>query len=186
MQKIFVLFLLCVTLFAGNQPIERVSLQLMWLDQFQFAGYYIAKEKGFYKDVGLDVQIKKYQYSMSVTQEVLNQRSEYGIGRSSLIQAFGEKQKLVGIAAIFQTSPMVIIALESSHIDSVEDFVGKKLMLTKDAVETASIHAMISSAHVDEKKLIFKGHNFKLKELIDGDVDLYAVDINADLDSDLN
>ena len=36
---------------------KKVTLQLAWFDQFQYAGYYIAKEKGFYKELGLDVEI---------------------------------------------------------------------------------------------------------------------------------
>ena len=38
---------------------EKVSIQLKWFHQFQFAGYYAAKEKGYYYDVGLDVEIKE-------------------------------------------------------------------------------------------------------------------------------
>jgi ABC-type nitrate/sulfonate/bicarbonate transport system substrate-binding protein len=41
------------------QALEKVSLQLKWLHQFQFAGYYVALEKGFYRDAGLDVEIRR-------------------------------------------------------------------------------------------------------------------------------
>ncbi|RLA72726.1 MAG: diguanylate cyclase, partial [Epsilonproteobacteria bacterium] len=71
MKSLFFIFLFISTLLS-NEKLEKVSLQLQWLDQFQFAGYYIAKEKGFYKDVGLDVEIKKYTQGDSVTQKVLN------------------------------------------------------------------------------------------------------------------
>jgi len=51
MTKIlFVLMFFLISLFA--KPLEKVNLQLQWLDQFQFAGYYIAKEKGFIKKQG--------------------------------------------------------------------------------------------------------------------------------------
>ncbi|MDO8776398.1 MAG: ABC transporter substrate-binding protein, partial [Burkholderiaceae bacterium] len=42
-----------------TQPHERVTLQLKWLHQFQFAGYYAALAKGFYRDEGLDVTIRE-------------------------------------------------------------------------------------------------------------------------------
>ena len=45
---------------ANNTPLEKVSLQLHWKQQFEFAGYFIAKEKGFFKDVGIDVDILEY------------------------------------------------------------------------------------------------------------------------------
>ena len=146
----------------------------MWLDQFQFAGYYMAKEKGFYKDVGLDVDIKKFKYKMNTVEEVTSGRANFGIGRSGLIKARSEGKKVILLSAIFQSSPLVLISLESSNINSVKDFANKKLMFTQDAVESASIKAMIMSSGVDENKIIVKEHNFDFEELLDGSIDLYA------------
>jgi len=53
-------------LFLTNSQGEKISLQLQWLHQFQFAGYYIAKEKGFYQKRGLDVEIKEYEKEINV------------------------------------------------------------------------------------------------------------------------
>ena len=73
-----------VTLWA-QAPLEKVSLQLQYLDQFQFAGYYMAKEKGYYKSAGVDVEIKPYTPNLVPVQEVLSKRADYGIGRSSIM-----------------------------------------------------------------------------------------------------
>jgi len=173
-MKILILLCMCVLLLASSKQEDKVSIQLMWLDQFQFAGYYIAKEKGFYKDESLDVQIKKFTYSTNVEEEVLSKRTTFGIGRSSLIKLNSSNNKIVLISAIFQSSPLVLIALKSSNIKSVKDFKDKRIMLTKDAIDTASILAMISSNGVSEDDLSFKRHNFNLDELINGTVDLYA------------
>ena len=43
---------------AGAHAQDKLTLQLKWVTQAQFAGYYVAKDKGYYKDVGLDVTIK--------------------------------------------------------------------------------------------------------------------------------
>ncbi|MBV5278497.1 MAG: ABC transporter substrate-binding protein, partial [Campylobacteraceae bacterium] len=43
--------------FLFGKPLEDITLQLRWLHQFQFAGYYMAKEKGYYRDAGLNVTI---------------------------------------------------------------------------------------------------------------------------------
>ena len=64
---------------------EKINLYLDWVDQFQFAGYYIAKEKGFYNDLNLDVEIKEFDQNINIVDEVLKNRSSYGIGKSSLI-----------------------------------------------------------------------------------------------------
>ncbi len=54
--SIIFIFLFSPSAFA----LEKVSLQLQWKYQFQFAGYIIAKEKGFYKDYGLEVELKEW------------------------------------------------------------------------------------------------------------------------------
>nr|WP_321267323.1 ABC transporter substrate-binding protein [uncultured Sulfurimonas sp.] len=174
-MKIFLLSIVFISsLLASENSLNKVSLQLLWLDQFQFAGYYIAKEKGFYKKVGLDVDIKQIEQDMDTVEEVLSGRSTYGIGRSSLIKLRSEGKKIILVSAIFQSSPFVLLSLNSSNINSIKDFVDKELMLTKDAVESASIRAMIRASGVDEQKIKFKEHTFKFKEFLDKKVDVYA------------
>ena len=174
MKYLLILLFFSISLFANHHPKDKVSLQLMWLDQFQFAGYYMAKEKGFYRDLGLEVEIKKYKENFDTTTDVLAGKTNFAIGRSSLIQLSASGKKIVLLYALFQSSPLVLIALESSGIRTLKDFEHKKLMLTKDGIETASIHAMITSSKIDQETLQFKEHNFNLENLINGKIDLYA------------
>jgi len=174
MKIIFLLLLFISTILASDKPLEKVSLQLMWLDQFQFAGYYMAKEKGFYEDAGLDVEIKKFKYKMNTVDEVISGRSTFGVGRSNLVKSRSDGKNVVLLSAIFQSSPFMLLCLESSNINSVKDFEGKTLMLTENAEESASIRAMIMSNGTADNEIIFKEHNFDFEELLDGRVDLYA------------
>jgi ABC-type nitrate/sulfonate/bicarbonate transport system substrate-binding protein/signal transduction histidine kinase len=174
MKKLILLVFCISSLLASEKELDRVSLQLMWSDQFQFAGYYVAKERGFYEDVGLDVEIKKYKPNMDILKKVTSGNATYGIGRSSLIKSYSEGEKIVLISAIFQSSPFVLLSLKSSNIETMQDFVGKKLMFTKNAVESASIRAMIMSSGVDEAKMAFKEHTLDFNDLLDKKVDLYA------------
>ena len=64
--------------------LKKTSIQLMWLDQFEFAGFYIAKEKGFYEKAGLDVEIKKYRTDLDLTQTILDGKSDFGLNSSSI------------------------------------------------------------------------------------------------------
>ena len=57
--------------------LQKTSIQLMWLDQFEFAGFYVAKEKGFYQELGLDVEIKKFDANINLTNEVLDGKSDF-------------------------------------------------------------------------------------------------------------
>lgn len=170
---IFLLFL-ATLLSASQKNLEKVSLRLQWLDQFQFAGYYMAKERGFYEDEGLDVEIKGYEDEIDVLDEVLSGVSTYGIGRSGLIRHYSEGVGISLVSTVFQSSPFTLIALESSGIKSVKDFADKTIMLTHDAIETASIYAMINISMADKKGLKYKEHTFDINELIDKKIDLYA------------
>ena len=58
---------------------EKVTLQLKWFHQFQFAGYYAAKEKGVYEEVGLDVEIKERYLKYNNIDEVINGNAQYGV-----------------------------------------------------------------------------------------------------------
>ena len=133
----------------------------------------MAKEKGFYKEAGLDVEIKKFTINTNTIDEVVNYRATYGIGRSNLIWKYSEGEPISLISATFQSSPYVFLALESSNIKRLEDFAGKTIMLAKDSMQTASIHAMLHSEDTNEKSVIVKDHTFDIEELIDGRVDIY-------------
>jgi len=174
MRFILIFLSIFVYIHAVEKPLEKVSLQLQWLDQFQFAGYYMAKEKGFYKDAGFDVEIKKFSYETDVIADVLSKKTTYGVGRSSLIWYYSQGRDISLLGAIFQSSPLVLISLKSSGMEDVKDFIGKTVMITEDAVETASIYAMIKSAKLGEDSVKYKKHTFDIKELIDQKIDLYA------------
>ncbi|MCP4285522.1 MAG: ABC transporter substrate-binding protein, partial [Gammaproteobacteria bacterium] len=48
-----------------NEGLKKVSLQLQWKHQFEFAGFYAAKEKGFYREAGLNVTFREYSHGMN-------------------------------------------------------------------------------------------------------------------------
>jgi signal transduction histidine kinase/ABC-type nitrate/sulfonate/bicarbonate transport system substrate-binding protein len=169
----FILFLsLILSQITNAKELEKVSLQLQWLDQFQFAGYYIAKEKGFYKDVGLDVEIKKFVYGLVPTEEVIKKRATYGVGRSSLIIDKSHNKDITILAPILQSSPLVFLTTKKSKIKSVKDFVGKKIMATQDAISTASLYAMQNKFDIKSKDITLQEHSFNIDDLIKGKTDV--------------
>jgi polar amino acid transport system substrate-binding protein len=164
LKLIYILFLgLSLSLFARE---EKISLQLQWLDQFQFAGYYIAKEKGFYKDVNLDVDIKKFNNSVNIVDDVVSNKVQYGIGRSSLLVHKSNGKDIIALAAIFQSSPLILLSLKSPNIKNIQDFKNKKIMLTDHAIGITSLRAMIVSKNVSFDDMIVQKHSFDLNDLI--------------------
>ena len=174
MKTILIILSFFIYTFLNASSLEKVSLQLQWLDQFQFAGYYIAKEKGFYKDVGLDVELLKYDNSINQVNEVLEGRATFSIGRSSLIIGKSKKEDTVLLSAIFQTSPSVLLTTKSSNIKTIQDFVGKNIMITNDVIDSAMLNAMMQSEGIDMSDLKKQKHSFKVQDLINKKTDLMS------------
>ena len=109
-----------------SNNLTPVTLQLLWKHQFEFAGFYAAKAKGFYEDIGLDVTLRELNKNENPTKEVLSGRAQYGINDSSLIIERGNNKPVVLLSNIFQHSPMILIAKSDSGISSPAHMVGKK------------------------------------------------------------
>jgi len=157
-----------------TKPLESITLQLQWLDQFQSAGYHIAKAYGFYEEVGLDVKMIPFESNLSTVEEVVSGRAHYGIGRSSLLIDRIEGKPIVALAAIFQSSPLVLLSLKKDHILHPKDLEGKNIMLTNDMILSVSLKAMMSSQNVNLHNVNFQNHTFDLDDLITGRTDAMA------------
>jgi NitT/TauT family transport system substrate-binding protein len=113
---------------AGGEDLEKVTLQLKWVTQAQFAGYYAAKEKGYYRDEGLDVTIKVGGPEITPEQVVLGRQADFGINWLPSMLSFRDKgNNLVNIAQVFERSGMLEITHKDSGIDSIADMRGKKV-----------------------------------------------------------
>lgn len=108
--------------------LQKVTLQLKWLPQSQFMGYYIAKEKGYYKDEGIDINILPGGSDIIPEQQVSNGVADIGVTWTSSLMKYQEKGwNLKEVAQIFQKSAMLLVSKKSSNINSVADFKGKKI-----------------------------------------------------------
>lgn len=90
---------------------EAVALQLPRPHQFRFAGYYVAIERGFYREAGLDVEIRSGGIAaLHSVDAVLQQRAEFGVGTAGLAIDRMNGRSVVALAAILQSSPAVWLA----------------------------------------------------------------------------
>mgnify|MGYP003423583749 FL=1 len=144
----------------------------MWLDQFEFAGFYIAKEKGFYEKVGLDVELKKYNSDINVLDEVLNNRADFGTSSTSLIVDKSNGKELVLLGSIFQSSPLILLALKDSNLKYLEDIKNKSLMITQEQQRFATLQSMITSKNISLSDLRLLNHSFDINDLINKKTDL--------------
>jgi len=144
----------------------------MWLDQFEFAGFYVAKEKGFYKDLGLEVNLKKFDSNINIVQEVLDKKTTFGTSSSSLIIDKSLGKDIVLLGSIFQSSPLILLALKNSNIKNISDIKNKKIMLTKDQQLFATLQAMLSSKNIQLSDTKILDHSFNVNDLINKKTDL--------------
>jgi NitT/TauT family transport system substrate-binding protein len=107
---------------------KKVTLQLKWVTQAQFAGYYAAKKKGYYDEEGLDVNIKVGGPSITPEQVVLGKQAEFGIDwLPSLLASRDKGQDLVNISQVFTRSGMTELTWKNSGITTIGQMRGKKV-----------------------------------------------------------
>jgi NitT/TauT family transport system substrate-binding protein len=115
----------------ANRPpaaLTTVTLQLQWVTQSQFAGYYAAVEKGFYKAEGLDVTIKVGAVEIVPQQVVATGGADFGIAWLPKVLASREQGvQLVNIAQVFQRSGTRQISWKDSGITKPADWRGKRV-----------------------------------------------------------
>ncbi len=175
LNKIFFLFLqyLSISLLLFS-PLaysnEKVTLQLKWKHQFQFAGYYAAQQMGFYDDAGFEVDIKERDAEQSPLHAVLEGKADFGVSDSSVILHRMRGKPVVVLAAIFQHSPLVLLTRANDNLLGPYELKGKRVMYQK-GIDDAVITGMLHQLGLSNKHIIHVPQTFDYKALLNGDVD---------------
>jgi NitT/TauT family transport system substrate-binding protein len=113
---------------VAPKELTKVTLQLQWVTQSQFAGYYAAVDKGFYKDEGLDVTIKTGAVDIVPQQVLASGQADFAVSWvPKALVSREEGAKIVDIGQVFQRSGTLEIAWKDSNINKPEDWKGKKV-----------------------------------------------------------
>jgi NitT/TauT family transport system substrate-binding protein len=112
----------------ATPKLTKVTLQLKWVTQAQFAGYYAAVEQGYYKKLGLAVRLKVGGPDITPEQVVLSGQAEFGLDWLPNLFATREKGgKIVSIAQIFARSGMTELTWKDSGLNTIGKLKGKKV-----------------------------------------------------------
>ncbi len=168
----YLLLMLSIIAFAEARATD-LRVQLQWKHQFQFAGFYVAKERGFYADAGLDVTLVELPHGIHVTDEVVKGKAHIGIGRSSLLIERNHGTPIVILDAIFDYAPSVLITTQPDLI-TPESLRGKKIMISTDESGSAGFKAILQSQQLTMDDVTLIPHSFNLDDLIERRVDAYA------------
>ena len=189
MKKLFIVFLLTLTAFGlfillGNKiarkekidNLQKVSVRLKWVHQAQFAGFYVAKEKGFYRDQGLDVTLNPAGPDISPIQMVLSGIDDFGIIGSDQIMLAREKGvPIVAISVIYKKSPVALASLKGKNITSPGDLEGKTVAVVYGKDEESIYRAMLEKSGIDRNKIHEVPLTFDLSQITSDKVDSQIV-----------
>jgi len=169
----YIVILIVFTTLSFSQNLDKVNLYLKWKHQFQFAGFYIAKEKGFFEEEGLDVNIIEPTSNNTIhINKILKEENSFGISDSSLINSVMHGEKLSLIMPILQETPFAFLFLKSSNIKSIDDFENKKIMLDFNNKENAFVKLFLNKFNINEKNINVIPTSYNINDLIKKRVDV--------------
>lgn len=166
---------ICLSPSNFASELEKVSIQLNWTHQFQFAGYYAAIEQGYYQELGLEVELKEFNGKRAIEDYVVEGSATYGVNNSSLIVAKNNGKPVVIVAQIFQHSPSTLATLRSSNITTPFDLIGKRIMIDSSSENYASIIAMLKQAQPDTSGFSWQEQSYDFSSLINGKSDAMLI-----------
>ncbi len=171
MKILFLCFILFASsTFANEKKLDKVKLQLQWKHQFEFAGFYAAKEKGFYESAGLDVQFIEYSNDIDIIEDVLNDKAQYGTTYSNLISSYLEGKSVVFMANFFKQSALALVTQKDIKLPN--DLVGKKIM---GAEGELMIMMMFKKFGINSSQYKVIKPSFNINDFIDKKVDAMTV-----------
>lgn len=170
MKKILFILLLSTLLFSSSQ---KISVQFEWKHQFEFAGFYAAIEQGYYDGVGLDVELKEFEDGIEISNDVINDKSTFGVSSSSLILERLNKKPVVLIASYFKQNVLALVT--SEHIKNISDLKNKKIMAMPYEVEHTSLGVMLKDNGLNKGDYSLVKHDFKVDKFIKGEVDAMSI-----------
>lgn len=172
------LFLVLGTLIVGlsvpAQAADAVTVRLKWFNQAQFAGFYVAKEKGFYQAVGLDVAVQPGGPDFPAIQMVAGGNEQFGVtSADQILIARSKGVPIVALAVLYRKSPFVLFSLKPSGIDAPAKFAGKRIGLKVGGNEELVYRAVLKKAGVPSQNLTEIPVKFDMTPLLTGQIDVW-------------
>lgn len=173
-----------VTLQASALAAEAVSVRLKWLPQAQFAGIYVAKAKGFYDDVGMDMTINPGGPNLNAETLVGSGNDTFGIasGTEGVLYAREKGLPIVCIGMDQQVTPFAFVAYDDSGIDSIEDFKGKKVAVWFTGVQY-TLYSVLAAHDISQDEVDIVSQPFSMQPFIDKQYDVATVTLYNELNT---
>lgn len=154
------------------KELDKLTIQLKWLPQSQFMGYYVAAAKGYYEEEGIDIEILPGGSDIIPEQQVYNGVADVGVTWvSSLLKYQSQGWELQEVAQIFQKSAMLLVSKAETGITSPADLVGKKVGSWFGGNEY-EIYALLEANNIDrEADLELVQQDFTMNQVLNDEID---------------
>ncbi|HZX19575.1 MAG TPA: ABC transporter substrate-binding protein [archaeon] len=155
---------------------EKVEVRLKWVHQAQFAGFYVAQEKGYYSKNNLDVQLNPGGVDFPAINMVAGGKEQFGVTSADQILFAREKGiPIVAIATIYRKNPMVLFSLKDLGIKQPSDLIGKKVGVAVN--KEILYHMLLKKTGVDSGKVTEVPIKVDITPLLTGQVDAWIANI---------
>ncbi len=171
--KILALILLLISVWGADFSAfgqDSIFIQLKWRHQFQFAGYYAAVNKGYFKELGLNVYLREGGPNIISVDEVEKGHSQYAVSSSEIISDYISGKPLSVITVFFQHSPYVLLTSAHSNIKRPSDLIDKRVMAANEQGWT-QIKAVFLKEGINPALLKVQQHQWGFKHLENGEAD---------------
>ncbi|MFU8946691.1 ABC transporter substrate-binding protein [Mycetocola zhadangensis] len=156
---------------GGGGDLTEVKLQLQWLPQGQFAGYFAALDQGYFEEEGLDVEIIPSGGDIVPQDALANGDVDYAIAWvPKVLGSIEAGANVTNIAQIFQRSGTLQVSWADSGIESVADFEGKKIGSWGFGNEW-EIFAAMAAEGLDSSTVEIITQDFNMNAFLQGDID---------------
>lgn len=153
---------------------ESITLQLKWKHSFQFAGFYMALEKGYYREAGLNVSLVEGGPGQNAVQFVLEHEHAYAVTDAGALLSHADGKPIKALGAIFQHSPLSLMVLKDSAIQSFADLRGKRIMMNGGS-QDADILTALKRSGISTQDFIHQDSSYDIRDLIMGKTDAFSV-----------
>jgi len=155
---------------------DKATLRLKWLAQAQFAGFYMAKEKGFYSQAGIDMTINPGGPNLQTENLVASGADTFGLsgGTESVLAARDKDLPIVLVGTMHQKTPFAFIVKEDGPIKTIEDLKGKKAATWFTGAHLV-FYAVLASRGIQQSDLTIIPQQVSLTPFMNGEVDMATV-----------
>jgi len=175
---LFIFFVLILVISGCTQNIkenelQEITVKLKWLHQAQFAGNYVAVEKGFYANEKLKVNLGPFSFEDPTIDSVVNGTAVFGItGADELILARSKGLTLKAFAVIYKINPVCAYSLKESGITNPQDFIGKNIGLERGTNVEILYYAMMGKLDINRSQINELTIGYDATELLNGITDV--------------